>query len=357
MQKGHVRKGWLRSAVAPPGNASTTTTIHLSNTTLTTSFTPSNYSPLDLFSNGNNARIQKALNHLSQNMQNNFRVWCNGEQIFGEYTTTSKNDCQQILNDIFPSIDPEMPNPMSTLLEVITKTVSAVLSKESLLSNMLSIQELDVVDVDGAIFIYQRLVGLCGGSHAEAEKALDDASLATRDGVLLGQCDPTFTGRASDYLFASSPYEIPKCDVALDKLLDEIVQFQRYLLSKVQEGSSGPDEEIMNASHAKCVAYVSQLSKEACIFLIQNWLLSLALCDVSFFVAFRLLTDDELATVDAANVEECQACDHGGIALCSMEDGHTTLGVHYEVKIVDCDPKPAKKIRNRGESEDKFKFI
>ena len=33
------------------------------------------------------------------------------------------------------------------------------------------------------------------------------------------------------------------------------------------------------------------------------------------------------------------------------------MGVRYEVKVVDCDPKPAKKLRGRGEVESKFQFI
>ena len=31
--------------------------------------------------------------------------------------------------------------------------------------------------------------------------------------------------------------------------------------------------------------------------------------------------------------------------------------IQYEVKVVDCDAKPAKKLRKRKEVEDKFQFI
>ena len=35
----------------------------------------------------------------------------------------------------------------------------------------------------------------------------------------------------------------------------------------------------------------------------------------------------------------------------------TTLAVHYEVKIIDCEPKSTKTLRNLGEDEGKFKLI
>ena len=110
------------------------------------------------------------------------------------------------------------------------------------------------------------------------------------------------------------------------------------------------------------------LSKEACIYLLQNWLLSSALCDVSFFVTFQLLSSrhpsrhydgsegDEFQIL-ALN-EECQSRDRGGIVFCSLQNNDSrAVPIHYEVKVVDCDPKPAKKLRGRIKVEGKFRFI
>ncbi|KAL7539945.1 hypothetical protein ACHAXR_009733 [Thalassiosira sp. AJA248-18] len=354
MQKGHVQKGWriVQEGKEERRQSAENTKVHHG------TFAPSNYSPLDLFS-GNAIQVQKALTDLSQNMQNNFRVWRNGRQIFGEDETPSENDCQTMLDDLFnkSGIGVYSSDPKSTLLDVITKTVSRVLDRESLLSNMLSMQQLDVIDGDGAVKVYERLVHLCEGSNDEAELILDEAALIALDGFALGQRAFTASSSShssSDSLFASSPYTIPTCN-SLDILLNEIAQFQTLLHACIQEGKS-PDEEIMNASHAKCIECVNQLSKEACIYLLQNWLLSLALCDVSFFVTFRVLKDREVESIK----EECQSREHGGLALCSIQDGAPAshaMAVHYEVKIVDCDPKPANKLRERGEVESKFQFI
>ena len=91
---------------------------------------------------------------------------------------------------------------------------------------------------------------------------------------------------------------------------------------------------------------------EACIYLLQNWLLSSALCDVSFFVTFQLLSGDG---------DECQTLDvngdRGGIVFCSLQNDSRAVPIRYEVKVVDCDPKPAKKLRGRMNVESKFRFI
>mmetsp|Transcript_21414 Transcript_21414/g.46513 ORF Transcript_21414/g.46513 Transcript_21414/m.46513 type:complete len:574 (+) Transcript_21414:2-1723(+) len=346
MKKGHIQKGWRRMKKAEDAQHSTA-----NSNTIPDAFTPSNYSPLDLFSD-NPIQIQKALEDLSHNMQNNFRVWCNGRQIFGEYEAPTENDCRKILNEFFLHTEnntrEQLSDPKSSLIDAITRTVSEVLDRESLLSNILSMQQLDVIDDDGAVEIYERLVHLCDGSHSEAEKLLDQAALIPSNGLAA-----EMIGDKND-LISASPYIFPVCN-SLDKLLGETSKFQKYFLGCVLE-RSGPKEDIMNATHITCIECVNHLSKEACIYLLQNWLLSLALCDVSVFVTFQLLTDQE-----HKSVEECQSCDLGGVALLSLQTDALapapSMAVHYEVKVVDCDPKPAKKLRGRGEVESKFQFI
>jgi hypothetical protein len=164
----------------------------------------------------------------------------------------------------------------------------------------------------------------------------------------------------------SSPYAIPKC-IALQQLLEEIQHFQSYLHHTTQQQNSDTsvlDQAYCDDSHFKCIEYVHHLSKKACIYLLQNWLLSLALCDVSFFVTFQYSKECNLAMND-----ERQTCDRGGIIVhcCSIplrnnnNDELTSrrrdIAVHYEVKVIDCDPKPAKKLRHRREVENAFRFV
>ncbi|KAL7550529.1 hypothetical protein ACHAWF_013746 [Thalassiosira exigua] len=332
VQKDHVHKGWRRAEGGRRNDRSED------------SFVPSRYSPLDLFS-GNVSQIRKAAYDLTRNMQNNFRVWCNGKQIFGEYESASDNECKDIINNIHPS-ECDVSDPKPTLLAVIVEAISTVLDRERMLSNVSSIQQLDVIDGDGAVKVYERLVFLCKGSHLEAQHLLDDAALITREDWALEQGNDN-----QKILRDSSPYSCPMCK-SLDKLLDAIEHFQLYMRKCRQKGSS-PDEDVMNASHEKCMELVDELPKEACVYLLQNWLLSLALCDVSFFVTFR--------TMNCGNdvPEEFQSCQHGGIASFSFQDeglAPQNMVIHYELKIIDCDPKPASKLRERANVESKFQF-
>ena len=312
---------------------------------------------------------------MSRSMQNNFRVYCNGEKIFSECEDTpSKDDCRTILGQLFPNDhntsdrdagdEPRMlpqSNPWSVLLDVITKTVSEVLYKEPLLQNMKRIQQLDVIDGDGAVMVYERLVQLCEGSNTEADKLLDDVSLIPCHDALPERMRGTGLpmDAVCDYqreIAYLSLYPFPEC-ISLNRLLDETAKFQKHLHEQImREERMSPDEEIMNAYHANCIESVNHLSKEACICLLQNWLLSLSLCDVSFFVTFRLSFPGTGCEVS----EEPQSSDRGGIVFCSLQDGTSaecSPAVHSEIKLVDCDPRPAKKLHSRRKAEGKYGLI
>lgn len=379
MRMGYVQKGWQRTSTRDQQegrevggmsySAQKSSSSEDDSMQGTGAIKPSTYSPLDLFSD-DLMQINKALTDLSQNMQNNFRVWSNGELIFGEYETPSDDQCFEILESICHPLAQGLPkggkldDPKSTLMDVVIRILSQILKRESLLSNILSMQQLDVIDGDGAVKIYNRLVNLCQGSNVEAEKLLDEAVLVARDGLVFNQ------GSTGSNIYSdSSPYamtgdhpsaganDMDEDDHSLDNLMDEIVQFQAHLINRMQEGLS-PDVRIMDASHARCIDCIDRLSKESCIYLLQNWLLSSVMCDVSFFVSFQFFMDKGHAAV-----EECQSNEHGGIMSISMNDERAgaaashAMGVHYELKVVDCDPKPARKLRRRGEVEGKFYFI
>ncbi|KAL3822370.1 hypothetical protein ACHAXA_010848 [Cyclostephanos tholiformis] len=364
MQMGHIQKGWQSHGMSKegygeqlrPGGGD-------SETNHKATFTPSDYSPLDLFS-GNIVQIRKALVELGCNMQNNFRVFCDGIQYGGEHEVPSDGDCRIILNDLFHHLgnndddnhvqNPQMTDARSTLLDVTISIVTTVLSRESrMLSSMLAVQQLDVIDGDGATMIYDRLVHLCG-SNLEAEKLLDEASITpAREFATAAKRAPT---TEIPNTIIASPYAFPECEF-LNEILGEIHQFQSCFRERKQVDK-------LDASHIKCINCVNGLSKEACVYLLQNWLLSLALCDVSFFVTFQLLgrhqsrscnDSDERQCLDVN--EECQTSDHGGIVLHSLWDDSPAVPVHYEVKVVDCDPKPARKLRDRMNVESKFRFV
>jgi len=345
-------------------------------------FTPSQYSPLNLFSN-NITQIHNALSDLMNNMQNNIRIWYDGKQIFGlGCVEVGFDECQMMLNDMLGgSNDDSKPatTDTTTLLDAITRIVSTILHHEhKLLSNILSIQQLDVIDGDGAVMIYERLVQLCNGSNVEAEAMLDEALLVSSDDFVADAVDKQKQNNGYRSISESSPFTFPQHCKSLRNLLDEIEKFDKYMrdhhlqkkeIAAVNDNYNGNitlDEPTVDAAHIKSMDHINHLSKEGCIYLLQNWLLSLVLCDVSFFITFRVVS------IECAHQEvlrKCQSDDQSGIKVCLLptkNDASATLSslassssvaIQYEVKVVDCDPKPAKKLRGRKEIENKFTVI
>ncbi|KAL7471925.1 hypothetical protein ACHAXS_012240 [Conticribra weissflogii] len=329
MQRGIVRKGWTKD-MESSGR-----------------FIGSKYSPLDLFS-GCRQRIYKALKELSNNMQNNFRVYCNGKQVFGEYKQPSNHESSvilgMVLRDFATNSSSSEWDSSARLLDFITTILANILERENLLTNVQRVQLLDVIDGDGAVKIYQRLVNLCMGSQSDADAILDEESLCvgevTRSGV-----------RDGDRLLASSPYDMPNC-VHLSNFLDKAQRCRAYFREKERDCCINLDHVFINECYESCNEFIDKMSKDACIFLLKNWLISLALCDISFFVTFQLISGVHTAS------EEMQNDDHGGVVVCALEHAkHSEYAVLYEVKVVDCDPKPASKLRNRAAAEGFFKNI
>ena len=337
-------------------------------------FTPSQYTPTDLFST-NATQIQKAISDLTNNMQNNYRVWCNGTQIFGNnISPLAEKECQDKLHIILCTQNSSGANDV-TLHDTITEIVTKILMQEqSLLSNILSLQQLDIIDADGACMIYERLVQLCSGCVLDAETLIDEALLVSSSRIEVAadsstRSSPTTAGskkRLSKFI-NTSPYSYPQIDdKSLDNLLNEIKQLDTYISEKrqakeqdgLESSSNCLDESILNTAHSKSIEYTNNLSKESCIYLLQNWLLSLTLCDVSFFINFQVVTDDD-NTEQIQISDTCQSCDLGGVVSCSLQnqnddDTVVAVAIQYEVKVIDCDPKPANKLHGRKEAESKF---
>ena len=75
---------------------------------------------------------------------------------------------------------------------------------------------------------------------------------------------------------------------------------------------------------------ITSLSKESCVWLLKNWLISLTACDLSIMISLTFENRNET--------------DSPGNILMLTPD----LGINYSLKAVDCDPKPPHKLRNRS---------
>lgn len=279
----------------------------------TSSTRPSSYDPLDLFS-GEAERQRRALEVLLDNPQNNIKMWWNEIPIVG---------LRQ------PSLSPEKKQTCTQVLRL----VQLVLSEENILSRLRRLQLLDVLDADGAVLVYSRLVDLCGTQEL-AETLLDSVT----------ECIQPPDDNKQSYL-VSSPFRRPECE-GLDNLIRMVDDFADYL-----PHPSGKHETF----HAQAVCCIEGLSKDACVYLLQNWLLSLVANDVSVFITLCPQEGSQLELsplLHAWSIDRKQAASSPGRIVEA-----SGLEFLYLVKLVDCEAKPSRKLRERRKTEALTKFF
>jgi len=267
----------------------------------------SRFDPIDLFSRDAD-RIYLAVNALFDCPQNNLKVFCGESMLYGmgcQYNTDkSMNDCRRAISIVKGCSQSSLlcsGESFKSLQSELTQIVSDVLFMDSFLQMLLEKQRYyDILDADGAILVYNRLVSLCGNSNEEAEMLLD----AEYDPIKK-QC-------------SSQTFE----------------DFVHYLNVRDR-----PSNETRESWYNAGTKLIEGLGKDECIILLQNWLLSLVLCDISFFIMLR----------------KCNTS--GGSAANSTSQLITTrcgVKLSYEIKVVDYDRKPAKKLRKRDQAEAKI---
>jgi inositol-pentakisphosphate 2-kinase len=198
---------------------------------------------------------------------------------------------------------------------------------------------LDILDVEGAGLVYQRLVDLCQGCHEDAQSLLD--SIESKDLKKEDYCDMTMELP----LLESSPFTFELSDdgpVSLMEFCLEIRDFHRLVASAKPEL---PSDALMDQARDKLMTMVSHLSLRQCIFLLRNWLLSLAVCDVSIFVTVQKL-NNKLNSREISNL---------GLLFrdkTTVTYRNVTKEFVYSLHLIDCDQKPSKKLKGRSEKEE-----
>jgi len=298
----------------------------------------SKYDPLDLFS-GDKTRVHLALEHLFECPQNNLKVTYSNKCSTLLYGYQASSDLHGIaLKNVFGVNEYE--NSESKLATEIKKTLEFILESEDFLNKLVEVQKLDWIDADGAVLIYNRLVDICNGSQEDAEKIIDSPS------TLTGKDD---TPVHKD--FSSSPFS----DKLVSEKVIDLMNLMDIIQSLLEESPelTSKSKELLDKYHEEANSIVSELGVDDCKYLLQNWMLSLAMCDVSFFVTFSTEFDETSGKnqqTESFQVVKPQSCDYDGVA--STPSG---LKLNYTIKIVDWDRKPAKKLRKRYSTEDALK--
>lgn len=283
----------------------------------------SRYDPLDLFS-CDIERVRRAIGALFDHPQNNLSIY------FGDHLLHSREkglgltslddnsgdcnfflNCDWIIENIFGDIaHTDIPsNDQNRRSKVILEkelgdALSEILIRDPFLKQLLDLQkQFDILDVDGAILVYNRLLSLCGGCNTRAEELIDSTD--------------NFDSKDD---FGHMP----------SQQLADLIGF-----IKCESATTSSQENTENL-YTQGKELVTNLSVNDCTFLLRNWLRSLAVCDISFFVVIKPFKDN----VYNEKMQDIQL--HSGKML------------QYIIKVVDYDLKPAKKLRNREKSESKI---
>lgn len=305
----------------------------------------SSYDPLDLFSS-DILRIKRALCALFVSPQNNLTIRVNESVLVSEQS--QDGDRSPIDWDL---VRQALGLTSTDVGEVhLQDMATAVLAEEDFLSRVLSFQKLDILDADGAICVYNRLNDLCEGNHDAAEDLVDTVFSVT-----------SYLWEQPHSILKTSPLEPPSACKGINILCREIERLS-CLLDPNRE--SIPFESELDGLQDRAIDIVQTLTKDECRYLLQVWLLSLTMCDFSFFLTFRLNYEDNAQGVGTSRkpasagvrsglyqVHTRQSDTCPGLIIRRSEEHNGSVSLQYQLKIVDFDQKPAQKLSTRSRKE------
>lgn len=320
-QSGHVKKGWAKNI---------------------DDVQKSEYNPLDLFSE-DQGRISKAIYRLLANPQNNLRFWYKN-QLLTKNGSIDRKDMEIFVRDLlFDGEEKYFADCDSAFNSFTCDLLLPVLKREPILSKLLLLQKLDYMDMDGVILVSERLFDLCGKSKESAEAALSNWQVRGE-----GNTMPV------DNMFSETPFQLPSnCNDLLE--FGEVLKSFRAIMNGCQP--SLPSRQVLDDFHLKSTSIVSRLSKDECVFLLVNWLLSLAMCDASIFLTFAELGRTTVATHSSSNEDVAISGENTRGTVCIKKSDGSHLYFGYVLKMIDCDAKPPCKVWGRKKTEAAFRFL
>jgi inositol-pentakisphosphate 2-kinase len=259
----------------------------------------SQYDPLDLFS-GEKQRIRRAILALFACPQNNLKVYTSGNLILS-HDVMDLNGFHRGF-EMMGAIDSDPDEVVSEL----QKNLVTILHESLFLNTLGSFQKkFDILDLDGAILIYDHLLFLCNGETDKAEHLIDDEYQDIVHKIQNGDLDQqSFVKMNSIQLHHAMGTRSNEYNTLIEELGRDF------------------DSNLLNEKYEYARTLVKHLNEYDCARLLGNWLISQALVDLSFFVCI-------------------QKSSSKGI-------------IHYEIKVVDYDSKPSKKLRNKAIFEQKL---
>lgn len=316
-QQGYIEKGWAKAGDG---------------------IKRSYYDPIDLFSQ-DSSRMKRAILSLIASPQNNLKIWYDS-QVVTKDATILTDDMAKILNEM------ELSPPQQSLNEqevqymfasFVSDILVTILRHETALEKLLSLQQLDFLDVDGAILIAEHLVELCHQCKTDAENHVSATPYRSSSDNFHS-------------LLSNSPFGIPLIgdESTVVKLCQVTEDFRNTI---TVAAPTLPTLDVLDNFYSQAKALVEGLSMDESSYLLSNWLLSLAMCDVSLLI--RLDQCTSLASFAPPTESEIEGKNGQGV-IKYISPGGETQRFAFMVRIIDCDPKPPSKLWERRSREATF---
>lgn len=216
------------------------------------------HDPMDLFSM-DATRIRSSLRDLTRFSTTILRAFVDGVEISNieESDVYSPTSRWASLSGTF------LPNNLeySANQAIVVEIMATLLLQCTFLKELSAAQKLDLVDVEGAAMIFDRLVSLVGDSREAENKLCESVTLMKPLLEDLRQC-----------IYSSDDTGIPSLHFTSDK----IPHFIKDLID-------------LQSSPAALDSYVTNLSCHECCVLLNLWLISLAAKDTSLMASFEVV--------------------------------------------------------------------
>jgi hypothetical protein len=324
----------------------------------------SGYEPLELFS-CNKEQMKNALDALVRNPQNNFRLCIDGKPVFdaeesdgrpkrnGGHMVQLEEALEEALLPLFginqqqqgsggveaAEFATQMKETEMKQCKALKAVLYRILAQEPLLRRLKSLQQLDVLDADGAALVHARALILCGGDEQQLNRLVGESERAPLP-------LPLASGAAGEaaMVLAMPPAPPVQSNASSDG-------GRETLTAQTMQTSSSYEQQ-----REECVRWTEQLAIEECVQLLHHWLVALAATDCSLMITMQPVQTDgggeganvgaagqDTANVGAAGQDTPQSTSTPGRVTYQLKNG-AAVQLAYRMEVVDTGPKPLSKL-------------
>jgi Inositol-pentakisphosphate 2-kinase len=296
------------------------------------------YKPLQFFKGGVNG-LEQSLIALIECPQNKLKVFVNGALVpLNRSSSATADDAaddiqqqqqqqsnEQTITSSYTAVAAAASSTLGITAEALSTIVAHVLHAEPLISNILATQQLDILEVEGAVVVYNRLLQLCENNEQTVVTLLQQAAAGNGWSANHSDCVQRFE-HLKDVLYTDEPHTLSEA-------------------------------ELHTKHAAACEAVNTLLCTDDCVLLLTLWSLAQAAADCSIMLSLSKRTaagDSSISNNTAAAAAATAvvgASANRGNRLQSSECAGQIGDVSYCLCAVDVGPKPSNQLQKQQKRE------